>query len=837
MIQPFPLKKCLFLLKTILLIIPFILLIKLVNHDENSSINPLLRKSKLSKGNESNWKWGDRCFIQLENNRILNSIQKELIETSKNLEKVNKDIEILDKILLSKKEELDILEQQIEEAKLLQKELNDRRNVKISLPLKPLYPDYNRLIFREKKLQNDFDTIEKVFDFSRCSISSMFPVYVYDLPTNSSNKMNIYYKEAIKNPYRTSDPYKACIFIAFISEDIKNFEIFKYWSNNGRNHVLINIDSLKIDNKEATLVVGGDIVNYRKGVDYFTFFPSINDENWNHLAPLLPHSRKFLISFSANGKFIDDYRKKLLEKLKQSAILSEDSVLIDYNCAFYNEEWGKYGLCGDRNFRLDVLKRSVFTLIFPDPESYSFRIEEALLSGSIPVILSMTDPLPFDDVIDWRTAAIRIPFNRFPELHFILKSINLADILEYRRKGRFYLENYLKSPSLILLTIISSLRYRTLSLGLPSLEVKAKPLFGNSFVSLSQSPVPKPQIEEEYLGPIEASFDSPSYTHNFTSLSAYSYELWNSFPHLVHFTPSYLINHAIMPSESEFFEETNSGFRPISPGSGVEFSKALGGNRNREQFTVVILTYNRDQILYSSLERLHQMPYLNKIIVVWNNVNRQPQNNWPHLHVPIVFINVTKNSLNNRFYPFDQIETEAVFSMDDDIDIKQHEIIFAFRVWREQRHKIIGFPARHHARYGDKMFYNSNHTCQFSMILTGASFIHKSYLIAYTYTMPKEIRDKVDEFMNCEDIAMNFLVSHLTRQPPIKTTSKWTLRCPNCPETLSSDESHFNERHECIRFFTHIYGYNPLLFTQFRVDSVLFKTRLPQNHQKCFRYV
>uniref|UniRef100_A0A0N5C454 Glyco_transf_64 domain-containing protein n=1 Tax=Strongyloides papillosus TaxID=174720 RepID=A0A0N5C454_STREA len=696
MIQPFPLKKCLFLLKTILLIIPFILLIKLVNHDENSSINPLLRKSKLTKGNESNWKWGDRCFIQSENNRILNSIQKELIETSKNLEKVNKDIEILDKILLSKKEELDILEQQIEEAKLLQKELNDRRNVKISLPLKPLYPDYNRLIFKEKKLQNDFDTIEKVFDFSRCSIS---------------------------------------------------------------------------------------------------------------------------------------------KKLKQSAIVSEDSVLIDYNCAFYNEEWGKYGLCGDRNFRLDVLKRSVFTLIFPDPESYSFRIEEALLSGSIPVILSMTNPLPFDDVIDWRTAAIRVPFNRFPELHFILKSINLADILEYRRKGRFYLENYLKSPSLIIGTIISSLRYRTLSLGLPSLEVKAKPLFGDSFVSLSQSPVPKPQIEEEYLGPIEASFDSPSYTHNFTSLSMYSYELWNNFPHLVHFTPSYLINHAIMPSESEFYEDTNSGFRPISPGSGVEFSKALGGNRNREQFTVVILTYNRDQILYSSLERLHQMPYLNKIIVVWNNVNRKPQNNWPHLHVPIVFINVTKNSLNNRFYPFDQIETEAVFSMDDDIDIKQHEIIFAFRVWREQRHKIIGFPARHHARYGDKMFYNSNHTCQLSMILTGASFIHKSYLIAYTYTMPKEIRDKVDEFMNCEDIAMNFLVSHLTRQPPVKTTSKWTLRCPNCPETLSSDESHFNERHECIRFFTQIYGYNPLLFTQFRVDSVLFKTRLPQNHQKCFRYV
>lgn len=34
--------------------------------------------------------------------------------------------------------------------------------------------------------------------------------------------------------------------------------------------------------------------------------------------------------------------------------------------------------------------------------------------------------------------------------------------------------------------------------------------------------------------------------------------------------------------------------------------------------------------------------------------------------------------------------------------------------------------------------------------------------------MPQAIRDMVDEYINCEDIAMNFLVSHLTRKPPIK---------------------------------------------------------------------
>jgi len=34
--------------------------------------------------------------------------------------------------------------------------------------------------------------------------------------------------------------------------------------------------------------------------------------------------------------------------------------------------------------------------------------------------------------------------------------------------------------------------------------------------------------------------------------------------------------------------------------------------------------------------------------------------------------------------------------------------------------------------------------------------------------MPSAVREKVDEFMNCEDLAMNFLISHITGKPPIK---------------------------------------------------------------------
>lgn len=66
--------------------------------------------------------------------------------------------------------------------------------------------------------------------------------------------------------------------------------------------------------------------------------------------------------------------------------------------------------------------------------------------------------------------------------------------------------------------------------------------------------------------------------------------------------PFYLYPHLpldpILPSEAQFVG-SQVGFRPINMGaggSGKEFSEALGGNSPREQFTIVMLTYERDQV-------------------------------------------------------------------------------------------------------------------------------------------------------------------------------------------------------------------------------------------------
>ncbi|KAK9412241.1 exostosin-like 3 [Crotalus adamanteus] len=291
------------------------------------------------------------------------------------------------------------------------------------------------------------------------------------------------------------------------------------------------------------------------------------------------------------------------------------------------------------------------------------------------------------------------------------------------------------------------------------------------------------------------------------------------------------------------FLGSGTGFRPIgggAGGSGKEFQASLGGNVPREQFTVVMLTYEREEVLMNSLERLNGLPYLNKVVVVWNSPKLPSEDLlWPDIGVPIVVVRTEKNSLNNRFLPWDEIETEAILSIDDDAHLRHDEIMFGFRVWREARDRIVGFPGRYHAWDipHQSWLYNSNYSCELSMVLTGAAFFHKYYAYLYSYVMPQAIRDMVDEYINCEDIAMNFLVSHITRKPPIKVTSRWTFRCPGCPQALSHDDSHFHERHKCINFFVKVYGYMPLLYTQFRVDSVLFKTRLPHDKTKCFKFI
>lgn len=52
--------------------------------------------------------------------------------------------------------------------------------------------------------------------------------------------------------------------------------------------------------------------------------------------------------------------------------------------------------------------------------------------------------------------------------------------------------------------------------------------------------------------------------------------------------------------------------------------------------------------------------------------------------------------LLHRFRLFNEIETEAVLSLDDDVELTTDEIDFAFHVWCSFPQRIVGYPARSH---------------------------------------------------------------------------------------------------------------------------------------------
>lgn len=75
------------------------------------------------------------------------------------------------------------------------------------------------------------------------------------------------------------------------------------------------------------------------------------------------------------------------------------------------------------------------------------------------------------------------------------------------------------------------------------------------------------------------------------------FELWNTWGNPFWLYPQLPID-PVLPSDAKF-SGSAVGFRPIgrgAGGAGKEFSESLGGNHPREQFTIVMLTYEREQV-------------------------------------------------------------------------------------------------------------------------------------------------------------------------------------------------------------------------------------------------
>ncbi len=127
-------------------------------------------------------------------------------------------------------------------------------------------------------------------------------------------------------------------------------------------------------------------------------------------------------------------------------------------------------------------------------------------------------------------------------------------------------------------------------------------------------------------------------------------------------------------------------------------------------------------------------------------------------------------------------------------------------------YKLVGFTHRTYKEdAGGAYLYDNTNNTHYSMVLTNAAFLHKEYLRKFADTLPLEAADLIDSTMNCDDIAMNFVISdhcqcagalfYEPRQPMVNLGVEAGLwRRPD----------HFITRNKCLDVFARVYKYMPL---------------------------
>lgn len=135
------------------------------------------------------------------------------------------------------------------------------------------------------------------------------------------------------------------------------------------------------------------------------------------LDPVQPsaHDRKWLFSFVGEyykedwpeGFVRSPSNKKIWEELAGGLIMTTKQA---------SEQFP------DNPF-FEIPMSSVFTLCPRGIACWSFRLYEAILCGSIPVILSDSYYKPFSNIIPWDSFTITIPENKLPEIGTILQNI------------------------------------------------------------------------------------------------------------------------------------------------------------------------------------------------------------------------------------------------------------------------------------------------------------------------------------------------------------------------------------------------------------------------------
>lgn len=243
-----------------------------------------------------------------------------------------------------------------------------------------------------------------------------------------------------------------------------------------------------------------------------------------------------------------------------------------------------------------------------------------------------------------------------------------------------------------------------------------------------------------------------------------------------------------------------------------------------EQLTIVLNTFKRLDLLQLSVQHYSQCPVVNRIHVNWAESTSPPDlSEHACCNTPVTFalplLSHNDSSLNTRFLPIPDLETEAVLNIDDDITVTCNSLLQTFRTWQKHPDQLVGwFPrqvtstvepvsSEYHTHLKTLLFDH-----EYNVILTKGAIMHRKYLEAYSLDTPQELRDLVAERRNCEDILMQFVISSRTESLPV---FEWDVSVHdsgagfNPAMGISQGASHVETRAQCVADFAEAFGGPP----------------------------
>lgn len=220
-----------------------------------------------------------------------------------------------------------------------------------------------------------------------------------------------------------------------------------------------------------------------------------------------------------------------------------------------------------------------------------------------------------------------------------------------------------------------------------------------------------------------------------------------------------------------------------------------------DKFTIMIPTYKRVNYLLRNQEliRYSELPSVDKIIISWNDNTKDPPEelvNYLHSASPkFKVIKREKNSLLNRYITTD-IDTEAVFSLDDDQCITAESVERMFHVWLNHTNSLVGSFKRSARCKVDTCVYMWGGFKRWNLLLPGGGlFCHKKYYDNLLQNPDMEdLRAIIDKTMNGEDILLNLAHPYEVYPPVYVPSTQCKVKIPIDRSGLSFRKSHITER-------------------------------------------